>query len=97
VSDPQPTPNHGGGNALLQGVNVHLLVRYRTADARRMSRSVGTLLGIYLLLALSTRAAERMGATTCDCSSNCWCKESVLSTFRSANPYEALVFAFTLV
>jgi len=41
---------------------------------------------IYLLFAVIGRFVEGMGATTCGCRPDCWCKKPVLSTFRWVFP-----------
>ena len=43
-------------------------------------------LGLYLLFALIGNFAERIGAVTCGCSEDCWCKKPGLSVFRWVFP-----------
>ena len=51
-----------------------------------MKRVVGCLVGLYLLFAIIGRFVEGMGAVTCECLDDCWCKRPVLSTFRWVFP-----------
>ena len=41
---------------------------------------------LYLLFAVIGRFVEGMGAVTCECRPECWCKTPVLSTFRWVLP-----------
>ena len=41
---------------------------------------------LYLLFAVIGQFVERMGAVTCGCRSDCWCKRPVLSLFRWVFP-----------
>ena len=41
---------------------------------------------LYLLFAVIGRFVEGMGAVTCECRPDCWCKKPVLSTFRWVFP-----------
>jgi hypothetical protein len=50
-------------------------------------RRIGTVVGLYVLIAVLTRLAEVAGLHRCGCSQDCWCKRSVLSTFRWVFPY----------
>ena len=52
-----------------------------------MKRLVGRALGLYLLFAIIGRFVEGMGAVECGCSSDCWCRRPVLSTFRWVFPF----------
>jgi hypothetical protein len=52
-----------------------------------VKRIVSRLLGLYLLFAVIGRFVEQMGAAECGCSSECWCKQPVLSIFRWVFPY----------
>lgn len=52
-----------------------------------MKRTVGALVGGYVLLALSTRVAEAMGARKCGCADDCWCRCPALSAFRWVFPW----------
>ena len=45
------------------------------------------LLRVYLLFALVGRFVEGMGAVTCGCPSDCWCKRPGLSLFRWVFPF----------
>jgi hypothetical protein len=55
--------------------------------ARAMRRIVLSVVGVYLLFAVIGRFVEGMGAVTCGCRPDCWCKRPVLSTFRWVFPY----------
>jgi hypothetical protein len=50
-------------------------------------RIIVTALSLYLLFAVIGRFVEGMGAATCGCAPDCWCKKPVLSTFRWVFPY----------
>ena len=52
-----------------------------------MRRMVGLVVGAYLLVALANRIAERMGAMTCGCADDCWCRRPGLSLFRWVFPW----------
>jgi hypothetical protein len=52
-----------------------------------MKRLVGRAVGSYLLFAIIGRFVEGMGAVECSCSSDCWCRRPVLSTFRWVFPF----------
>jgi hypothetical protein len=52
-----------------------------------MKRLVGRALGLYLVFAIIGRFVEGMGAVECGCSSDCWCRRPVLSTFRWVFPF----------
>ena len=52
-----------------------------------MKRLVVGALGLYLLFALIGRFVEGMGAVTCGCAADCWCKRPVLGTFRWVFPW----------
>lgn len=52
-----------------------------------MKRVVGGLVGLYLLFALIGRFVEGMGAVSCECLDDCWCKRPVLSAFRWVFPW----------
>lgn len=41
---------------------------------------------LYLLLAVIGRYVEAIGAVTCECQPDCWCKKPGLSTFRWVFP-----------
>lgn len=47
---------------------------------------VGTVVAAYLAAAVATRLAERAGLLRCYCSSDCWCHNRALSTFRWVAP-----------
>jgi hypothetical protein len=57
------------------------------AYARVVRRTIVTALSLYLLFAIIGRFVEGMGAVSCGCGPDCWCKKSVLSTFRWVFPY----------
>jgi hypothetical protein len=44
-------------------------------------------LSLYLLFAVIGRFVEGMGAVSCGCGPDCWCKKPVLSIFRWVFPY----------
>lgn len=52
-----------------------------------MKRVVSAVLGVYLLVALGNRLAERMGAMRCGCADECWCRRPGLSLFRWVFPW----------
>jgi hypothetical protein len=52
-----------------------------------MKRLVGRAVGLYMLFAIIGRFVEGMGAVECGCSSDCWCRRPVLSTFRWVFPF----------
>ncbi len=52
-----------------------------------MKQIIGRLVGLYLLFAVIGRFVERMGAVTCDCAPECWCKRPVLNILRWVVPY----------
>ena len=54
------------------------------AQLKRLFVGLGS---IYLLFAVIGRFVEGMGAVTCGCSADCWCKRPVLSLFRWVFPY----------
>jgi hypothetical protein len=51
-----------------------------------MKRVFASLVGLYLLAALTTRAAEALGMRSCGCAADCWCKKPGLSAIRWAFP-----------
>ena len=51
-----------------------------------MKRLVMSALGLYLLFALIGLSRERVGAVTCGCAPDCWCKKPVLGLFRWVFP-----------
>jgi hypothetical protein len=59
----------------------------REAYARVVRRTIVRALLLYLLFAVIGRFVEEMGAVSCGCGPNCWCKKPVLSTFRWVFPY----------
>lgn len=42
---------------------------------------------VYMLFAVIGRFVEAMGAATCPCAPDCWCKKRGLSTFRWVAPF----------
>lgn len=44
------------------------------------------LTGLYLLLAVIGRFVEGLGAVTCECAQDCWCRRPGLSLFRWVFP-----------
>jgi hypothetical protein len=52
-----------------------------------MKRALASVAGAYLLFAVIGRFVEGMGAVECGCAGNCWCKRTVLSTFRWVFPW----------
>jgi hypothetical protein len=61
-------------------------VRVR-AYPRFVRRIIVRALSLYLLFAIIGRFVEEMGAVSCGCAPDCWCKKPVLSTFRWVFPY----------
>ena len=57
------------------------------AYPRLVRRIIVRALSLYLLFAIIGRFVEEMGAVSCGCSPDCWCKKPVLSTFRWVFPY----------
>jgi hypothetical protein len=57
------------------------------AYPRLVRRIIVRALPLYLLFAIIGRFVEEMGAVSCGCSPDCWCKKPVLSTFRWVFPY----------
>jgi hypothetical protein len=57
------------------------------AYARVVRRTIVTAVPLYLLFAIIGRFVEGMGAVSCGCRPDCWCKKPVLSTFRWVFPY----------
>ncbi len=51
-----------------------------------MKRTAQALLIGFVVLAFMTRARETMGAYTCGCDDDCWCKQPGLSLFRWVVP-----------
>lgn len=52
-----------------------------------MKRIVFGIIGLYLLAAILTSAAEASGlGRTCGCEPDCWCKKSGVSLFRWVTP-----------
>jgi hypothetical protein len=51
-----------------------------------MRRLLGGLTGVYLLFAVIGRFVEGMGATTCGCAQECWCRRRGLRLFRWVFP-----------
>ena len=43
-------------------------------------------LGVYLAAAIAGKVAERLGAVSCDCDDDCWCRRPALSVFRWVFP-----------
>jgi hypothetical protein len=56
-------------------------------DMNALKRLTGLLVALYILFAVIGRFVEGMGAVHCGCRSDCWCKRSVLSTFRWVFPF----------
>lgn len=50
-------------------------------------RVLGAVTGLYLLLALVSRVAEKAGVIRCGCSATCWCKRAALTPFRWVLPW----------
>jgi hypothetical protein len=44
-------------------------------------------LSLYLLFAMTGRFGEEMGAVSCGCRPDCWCKKPIPSTVRWVFPY----------
>lgn len=44
------------------------------------------LIGLYLIAAVGTRAAEKAGVVRCGCADDCWCKQPLLAAFRWVFP-----------
>ena len=57
------------------------------AYARLVRRTIVRAFSLYLLFAIIGRFVEEMGAVSCGCGPDCWCKKPVLSTFRWVFPY----------
>ena len=57
------------------------------AYPRLVRRIVVRALSLYVLFAIIGRFVEEIGAVSCGCSPDCWCKKPVLSTFRWVFPY----------
>ncbi len=51
-----------------------------------MKRLVLGAASLYLLFAVIGRFVEGMGAVSCECQPDCWCKKPGLSTFRWVFP-----------
>lgn len=51
-----------------------------------MRRALAGLVGFYVLAAVSTRLAERLGLRRCGCAEDCWCRKPALSAFRWVFP-----------
>ena len=53
-----------------------------------MKRVVLGILGLYLLVAIATRAADAagVGSRQCGCEPDCWCKRPGLTLFRWVTP-----------
>ena len=58
----------------------------RSATLPGMRRVLLGTASVYLLFAVIGRFVEGMGAVTCGCASDCWCKKPGLSTFRWVFP-----------
>lgn len=43
--------------------------------------------GLYLAAAVAGHARERLGAVSCECASDCWCRTPGLSLFRWVAPF----------
>ena len=54
---------------------------------RLVRRIIVWALSLYLLFAIIGRFVEEMGAVSCGCRPDCWCKKPILSTFRWVFPY----------
>ena len=52
-----------------------------------MRKVLTSLLGVYVVLAATSRVAERMGAVRCGCASTCWCQDAPMSAFRWVFPW----------
>jgi hypothetical protein len=52
-----------------------------------VGRIIVRALSLYLLFAIIGRFVEEMGAVSCSCAADCWCKKPTLSTFRWVFPY----------
>ncbi len=50
-------------------------------------RTIGVVVGLFLLSAVTGRFVERMGVVRCGCAGDCWCKRPILSTFRWVFPW----------
>jgi hypothetical protein len=57
------------------------------AYPRLVRRIIVRVLSLYLLFAIIGRFVAEMGAVSCGCRPDCWCKKPVLSTFRWVFPY----------
>jgi hypothetical protein len=57
------------------------------AYPRLVRRIIVRALSLYLLFAIIGRFVEEMGAVSCGCRPDCWCKKPILSTFRWVFPY----------
>jgi hypothetical protein len=57
------------------------------AYPRLVRRIIVRALALYPLLAIIGRFVEEMGAVSCGCRPDCWCKKPILSTFRWVFPY----------
>lgn len=43
--------------------------------------------GLYLAAAVAGHARERLGAVSCECAPDCWCRTPGLSLFRWVAPF----------
>jgi hypothetical protein len=50
-------------------------------------RGIGFVIGVYVGIALLTRAAEAGGLHRCGCRADCWCRRPVLNAFRWVFPF----------
>ena len=57
------------------------------AYPRIVRRIIVRAFSLYLLFAIIGRFVEEMGAVSCGCRPDCWCKKPILSTFRWVFPY----------
>lgn len=52
-----------------------------------MKRLLVVVVAGYVLVAAGNRVAEHLGAMTCGCSQDCWCRRPGLSLFRWVFPW----------
>ena len=88
--DPRPAPGdrRGGGDTATPGTDSMTVatsaptVSADSGSVSRMKRLLLAAASMYLLFAVIGRFVESMGAVTCRCRPDCWCKTPVLSIFR---------------